>query len=70
MTDTSALDCLVPLLNWINYIFFMDRYFKNVDQLGGVVMIFILLGADWSSILPYFFVLRDRVMKSIFASTI
>ncbi|AOY43254.1 hypothetical protein AOT82_875 [Psychrobacter sp. AntiMn-1] len=39
MTDTSALDCLVPLLNWINYIFFMDRYFKNVDQLGGVVMI-------------------------------
>jgi len=39
MTDTSALGCLVPLLNWINYIFFMDRYFKNVDQLGGVVMI-------------------------------
>ena len=31
---------------------------------------FILLGADWSTILPYFFVSRDRVMKSIFASTI
>lgn len=31
---------------------------------------FILLGADWSTILPYFFVLRDRVMKSILGSSI